>query len=550
MAPSGSLTVALASALTVYLAYLYIRLNDRRLTALPPAAAAASPHRWTDREIRAEHARMRANPIDILSALPPRTGRRYIVVGGAGFLGGWLVVHLLRRGENPARIRVLDVRAPTRADLLTGAAAHVDFRICDISDASAVNAAFCAPWPDTDEDGEPEVTVFHTAATIRFYERAWSLVPLSAAVNVQGTQNVLDAARAVGATVLVSTSSGSVCVRRSRFWLWPWEHAPPLFVQAIDDRDDAPHLPRRHGEFFSNYAYTKHLAEGLVRGADGSPSGAPGASMRTLRTGCLRPGNGIFGPGGDVLCGAALVREHNPTWIASVMQNFVYVENASLAHLCYEQRLLALSASPDTHPADVGGQAFCIADAGPPPTYGDVYRALSVLTAGRATFPTLSTTGMLLLAQIIEPVYLFRHFLLRLGSPLRALAHLVPRLPGDLLNLQPSLFALVCVHMLFDDSRARAAPTDGGLGYAPRWTTLQGLCTLVDEFERGGRAEEARQRAGGGISFGMGKLGELGRFWRPKGKAAISALSPASAVQSWSVDVNVGVDSGAHRKAI
>ncbi|KAH8110324.1 NAD-binding protein [Phellopilus nigrolimitatus] len=512
----------------VYFVSLYVQHNDRCLTALPPEAIAASPRRWTDDEdkIKEEYARADAQPIEVLDGLPPRTNRKYLITGGAGFLGGWLVVHLLQRGER--RIRVLDICAPSREDL-RAAANRVDFRICDISDADAVQAAFAAPWPDDDDNAE--LTIFHTAANIRFYERAWSLVSLSAAVNVRGTQNVLDAARAAGATVLVSTSSGSVCVRRSRFWLWPWEVAPPFFVQRIDD-DDAL-VPTRHEHFFSNYAYTKRLAEALVRRADGSPTHSPSGADRKLRTGCLRPGNGIYGPGGDVLCGAALVRELNPTWIAGSMQNFIYVENASLAHLCYEQRLIALQRSPATgfpKQPDIGGQAFCIADAGPPPTYGDVYHALSTLTGGRVYFPALSPTLMLALAHIFELVHLSRHYLALLPYPLSLLSHLIPRLPDDLLNLQPSLFALVSVHMLFDDSRARQAPSAGGLGYAPRWTTLQGVCALVRNFEHSGRREEARQRAGGGIGFGT---------WVPK-------RMPTP--QSVSLDLDVQAISGVREK--
>ena len=67
---------------------------------------------------------------------------------------------------------MLDLRKPTRDDLKTGDAALVDYRICDVSDEKAVREAFDAPWPESDRvDGEePELTVFHPAASIRFYE--------------------------------------------------------------------------------------------------------------------------------------------------------------------------------------------------------------------------------------------------------------------------------------------------------------------------------------------------------------------------------------------
>ena len=176
---------------------------------------------------------------------------------------------------------------------MTGSARDVEFFKVDISDASAVDAAFQAPWPSTPSapgDVQPEITIFHTAANIRFYERHQALLSRSSKVNVDGTQNIVNASLSIGATVLVQTSSGSVAVHSNRFWLWPWEKQPKHFIQVLNDDDSL--LPKRHEDFFSNYAVTKIIGERLVRKANGSPSG-----KGLLRTGCIRPGNGIFGPG-------------------------------------------------------------------------------------------------------------------------------------------------------------------------------------------------------------------------------------------------------------
>lgn len=388
---------------------------------------------------------------------------------------------MLERGEHPKQIRVLDIRAPTRADLTTGLAKDVDFCLVDVSDREQVQAAFSAPWPlasDGHSSTEVETTVFHTAANIRFYERDARLLPMSEKVNVEGTQNVLDAARASGVSVLVYTSSGSVSIRRARLWLWPWEKRPRFSVQTIDDDDSR--LPQRHEEMFSNYAASKLRAERLVRAADRTalPSG-----KGQLRTGCLRPGNGIYGTGGDIMCGAYLARQVNPSWIHDILQNFIYVENASLAHFCYEQRLIE-KAQGVSNP-DVGGQAFGIVDAGPPVTYGDVYTVLTTLTDGRTVFPRLSATGMLMLSHIFEGLHLLRSLTELSSSPfLRHLCRFVPAPTGDLINLQPSLFSLTMVHLIWDDSRARKSPEKGGLGYEPQWTTLNALCKLVEEHKK------------------------------------------------------------------
>ncbi|KAJ7151196.1 NAD-P-binding protein [Mycena filopes] len=453
--------------LPIALLVLYIRVNDRHLTSTPSNVLPFSPTRCTPESVRKAASELRelATPKSVAAQLPPKTGRRYIVVGGAGFLGGWIVLQLLERGEDPKRIRIIDVRAPARHDLTTGPARDVPFLQADITDAAALKTAFTAPWPPlSTPTPEPELTVFHTVATMRFYERSPLLLPLSARVNVQGTQNVLAAARAAGASVLVFTSSGSVAVRTARLLLWPWETAPAAHLQVISDATAAP---TRHADFFSNYAVTKREAEQLVFAADKTPTGT---GEGVLRTGCIRPANSIYGPGGDLALGYYLVQKVNPAWIHAIVQSCVYVENASLAHLLYEQRLIELSTGTGTGNPDIGGQAFAVTNPGPPPTYGDLYTMLSTLTDGETTFPVLSPTTLLLVAHLME-------WYQRCA---RAWAWLLPPLGAQLINLQPALFNLVCVHLVLDDARARLAPEKGGLGYKGAFTTFEATYKTVE----------------------------------------------------------------------
>ncbi|KAJ7598665.1 NAD-P-binding protein [Mycena floridula] len=482
----SSLATAWVSALA--LICLYIFCNDRSLRQIPATALQFAPIRVTPQNVLDTAKKL---PISIQDQLPPATGRRYIVVGGAGFLGGWIVVYLLKRGEHPNRIRIIDLRPPTREDLTTGLAAEVQFLQVDITDAKAVDAAFSAPWPKSSSEPSPEITVIHTAANIRFYERHSKLVEKSAEVNIGGTQNIINASISIGASALVYTSSGSVSIHSQSFLLWPWQKEPKLFVQAINDDDEL--IPKQPHGFFSNYALTKSLAERRVRNSDKLPSGSG-----VLRTGCLRPGNGIFGPGGDMLCGAYLVRKTTPSWIQSIVSNFIYVENCALAHLCYEQRLIEIEQGKGP---DIGGQAFSIVDPGPPPTYGDVYTVLSTLTDGETNFPVVSPTAMLLLAYLIEAYYLTRHFMLSAGI---RLANFLPAISGDLINLQPSLWSLTMVHLIFDDSRARLPPDEGGLGYKGGWTTIEGVCKTVEEYKKGGIPTVPRSNSAG-AGFGVAK---------------------------------------------
>jgi hypothetical protein len=85
-----------------------------------------------------------------------------------------------------------------------------------------------------------------------------------------------------------------------------------------------------------------------------------------------------------------------PTWIARTVQNFIYVENCTLAHLLYEQRLIELSKGSKN--PDIGGQAFNVSDPGPPPTYGDIYTSLVTLMDDKISITSVSPTLMLFIA--------------------------------------------------------------------------------------------------------------------------------------------------------
>ena len=191
-----------------------------------------------------------------------------------------MVRHLLMRGEDPSAIRILDLAVPPR-DLLDQGVAFVK---TDITDEEATVNAFAQPWPDSVAD-QP-LTVFHNAAVIRPGERHQAFLSRCRNVNVNGTVNVLHAAKKAGASCFISTSSGSVGIHRPSFWIAPWHTTPKNFVQVVNDSSS---LPQTHDQFFSNYAASKAEAERLVRAAD-DPS-------TNFRTGCIRPANGIYGIG-------------------------------------------------------------------------------------------------------------------------------------------------------------------------------------------------------------------------------------------------------------
>ena len=92
-------------------------------------------------------------------------------------MGGWIILHLLARGEDPRRIRILDIRAPSRKEFVSGVARDVDFVQTDITDLASVEAAFAAPWTEGSAALEHGLTVFQGASLLRYIERAEFLLP-------------------------------------------------------------------------------------------------------------------------------------------------------------------------------------------------------------------------------------------------------------------------------------------------------------------------------------------------------------------------------------
>lgn len=220
----------------------------------------------------------------------------------AGLVGGFIVLQLLARGTPPKCIRILDIRQSERIDMATDIVRDVDFIQTDITSASSVNAAFAKPWDKTTT--RLPLTVFHTAAVILVSDRSNYMFAFPEAVNIRGTQNVLDAAKTAGADIFSSTSSASISILPVQSFVRPWAKEPHNFWQILDERDFFRPL-RPHDEYFGNYAATKAKAERLVCSAN----------SEAFRTGCIRPANGVYGNPTDNTVGGPLSRSVFPTYV-------------------------------------------------------------------------------------------------------------------------------------------------------------------------------------------------------------------------------------------
>jgi UDP-glucose 4-epimerase len=121
---------------------------------------------------------------------------RALVTGGAGFIGSNLVDALLDRGDE---VTVVDNLASGKRENLRAALARgAAFDEADIRDAERMRSVLASARPDI---------VFHLAAQIDV-RKSIEDPALDAGVNVIGTINVLEAARAAGVKRVVNTSTG------------------------------------------------------------------------------------------------------------------------------------------------------------------------------------------------------------------------------------------------------------------------------------------------------------------------------------------------------
>lgn len=119
----------------------------------------------------------------------------YLVTGGAGFIGSHLVEELLKRGQ---KVRVLDNLSTGRRDNLAPFLADIEFIEGDIRDPNVVHRAM-----------HGVNFVLHQAA-LPSVPRSVEDPVTSNAVNVDGTINVLWAAKHAGVQRVIYASSSSV----------------------------------------------------------------------------------------------------------------------------------------------------------------------------------------------------------------------------------------------------------------------------------------------------------------------------------------------------
>ncbi|KAL7909422.1 hypothetical protein GGI35DRAFT_493356 [Trichoderma velutinum] len=445
--------------------------------------------------------RVKREGIDWEGKLPPRKNRRYIVVGGSGestkgillqnkrlmivrwapgFLGGQIILHLLAMGTPPEAIRILDARQPFtfKEDFSRGAASKVAFIQTDITNEAATLKSYEAPWPEA--VASLPLTVFHTAGVIRPFERYEVFYQRTSRVNVTGTAHSLRAAKKVGAGIFIYTSSSNAALRQVRWLFAPWGSAqqPQGFIQDLDNRDFFEPLPPPH-MFPTNYAQSKAESERLVCSADERDVrlGMPG-----LRTGAIRPGNAVYGHRNDNIVGKMLGIGNLPTWVPAIVQSWVHVKNASLAHLLYEDALLGDNVDK------VAGRPYTVTDKGKPVRFDDTYMLLDTATTTGLRMSYPPPVLMLVLSYLVEWYGLLVNMVPFLGRFLSE--------PGEPIRwVQPGVYA-TSLNYFVNDEEARRRPEDGGIGYVPCCTTVEGMCAQAADWNKWIEEEKDKMEKG------------------------------------------------------
>eukprot|EP01087_Luapelamoeba_hula_P015521 TRINITY_DN4650_c0_g1_i1.p1 TRINITY_DN4650_c0_g1~~TRINITY_DN4650_c0_g1_i1.p1 ORF type:complete len:447 (-),score=82.36 TRINITY_DN4650_c0_g1_i1:100-1440(-) len=299
-----------------------------------------------------------------------KTGRRYLVTGGNGFVGSHIVEALLQRGETD--IVVFDTAesplfGPEIAD------GRVTFVKGDVTSADSLYHALSQGVSEGEGESESDRSegeerkrerravdcVFHTAAIVNYWDTRQSLYQRIYDVNVTGTQNVVDQCQKVGVKQLLHTSTVSMFAHRL-LWAHPIRNltedtavynAIPSLPQTATTTTTHPstttpsQTPPQHTaeQPLCHYTYTKMLAERIVLQANG---------RNNLQTVAIRPA-AVFGPRDEML--GRMCMEPGPKMGLLHRQDFVYVENVVHAFLLAEAALLSPSSS-----SRASGQAYFV----------------------------------------------------------------------------------------------------------------------------------------------------------------------------------------------
>lgn len=348
-----------------------------------------------------------------------------LITGGAGFLGRALIRELLDPACAlcPSTVRVLDTVAPEPVD-----DPRCEYVAGDIRSRERIEEAV---------DGMD--VVFHMAAIVD-----WGTHPREDvfAVNVDGTQRVIDACRTAGVRALVYTSSLDAIATGT----------------PIRDADERTPYPTR---WPNAYCESKARAEQLALEADGD----------TMRTVSLRPCD-IYGEADPYHVSSLVKMAQGWPYVrigdGSAECQHIYAGNVAHAQVCAAVSMLQGNAS-------CCGKPYFLTDS--PPSNFFVFFDEIVRRAGCAIRP--------------RNVWIPRALMYAAGSLAEALAWLVR--PVVRWNPKVSRFAVdyTCNDFTLNGDAARR-----DFGFTPKYTTEEAIARTAEWFRINGPVEPGHQARG------------------------------------------------------
>ncbi|XP_055803819.1 3beta-hydroxysteroid-dehydrogenase/decarboxylase-like [Solanum dulcamara] len=346
-----------------------------------------------------------------------------VVTGGRGFAARHLVEMLIR--YEIYHVRIADLGPTIKLDsseekgtlgkaLQSGRALYVSM---DLLNKSQVLKA-C----------EGAEVVFHMAAP----DSSINNHKLHYSVNVQGTQNIIDACIELKVKRLIYTSSPSVVFDG---------------VTGILDGDESLPYPAKHND---SYSATKAEGEALVIKSNG---------IKGLLTCCIRPSS-IFGPGDRLLVPSlvAAARAGKSKFIigdGNNLYDFTYVENVAHAHMCAERALASGGAAAEK----AAGNAYFVTNMESIKFWEFVSCVLEGLGYDRPSIK-IPASVMMPIAHLVELTY-------------KLLAPYGMKVP----QLTPSRIRLLSRSRTFSSSKA-----SDRLGYTPIVPLQEGIRRTIESY--------------------------------------------------------------------
>ncbi|VVT47394.1 uncharacterized protein SAPINGB_P001689 [Magnusiomyces paraingens] len=303
---------------------------------------------------------------------PPKWGvvsPKYIVTGGAGFVGSWISRFLLFRGINPADITILDNNPRAPPDLIKYGVKYINV---DLTDDEALIKELDGIVGDK---GGVNLVVYHAAAIqrhyigYRFYDRA------PAKQNVNMAQSLVEAVNHIAARLEPEAANNTITVinigdaqsdyEAPRWWqVWDFNNWVDTYKRGK--------VPASSRKYLSSYAQSKAEAEAILLSEKSFASSNKATCVKVVS---LRVQGIVTGYYGEPILSPAMyyggIIDHQ--W--SIPTCFIHVEDVCRAALLAENALAKEVCGEVSEDTVVSWHSFVVSN-GQTVRFGDAMKSL------------------------------------------------------------------------------------------------------------------------------------------------------------------------------